>query len=254
MTSNNIDTTQLIFRYRERRARRDVSPFFFSRFGQPSVAPVVESVSSILFRCGRVSFTSSRYFVGFRGTSTKASTRVQTTTFSRTLGACKPPVTRRVEIMRICLSVCKLDPSQTNPKRDKCAPPPTTYAIPHTAHTTHHTPHTTHHTPHTTHHTLTHHTPHATHPTIGSSASARGTRATTPGGRRRSGWAVSKATCSGTNQTALHTIHHARHMTHHTPQNLLFGKRDGGKGYHSGGGQENQFLPRFLRFFFSLMS
>ena len=58
---------------------------------------------------------------------------------------------------------------------------------------------------------------HATHPMIGCSASERGARATTPRGWRRSGWAVSKPTRSGTSQTALHTTHHPRHTTHHTP-------------------------------------
>jgi len=74
------------------------------------------------------------------------------------------------------------------------------------------------------------------HPTmIGYSASAR--RATAPGDRRKSGWAVARATCSSTNQTASHTTHDTGHRSLHTPdKNLVLGKREGGKGYHSGRG------------------
>ena len=53
------------------------------------------------------------------------------------------------------------------------------------------------------------HTLHTTHPMIGCSASATGARATTAGGSRRSGWAVSKATCSSTTKQ-----HYTPHTTH----------------------------------------
>ena len=98
---------------------------------------------------------------------------------------------------------------QTNPTRDLHGPP--------TRHTLHHTSHTT------------------EYPMIGCSASARGARASSPGGRRRSGWVVSKATGSRTSPTPLYTTHHARPTTDHTPRNLIFDKREGDKGFQSGG-------------------
>ena len=63
---------------------------------------------------------------------------------------------------------------------------------------------------------------------IGRSASARWAMTTTLGGRRTSGWAVSNATCSSTNQTVLHTTPRTTHGT--TPPIIGIRQARGGQG------------------------
>ena len=64
----------------------------------------------------------------------------------------------------------------------------------------------------------------------------KGQMATTLEDRRLRGGAVSKpiATCSSTaNPTVVHTTHHPRHTTNHNTHDVMLGKREEGKSYHS---------------------
>ena len=55
-------------------------------------------------------------------------------------------------------------------------------------------------------------------------------------------------------QSKLHYTRQNTHdTTHHTLHNLMFGEREGGKGYKSGAGRDKQCLPRLICNYFNVL-